>query len=85
MATFMETGAYRGADDPEDSTHSGSLDPRLSDNIEPDTRNLSTMLCPLAGVLALGAVGIVAVSGQFPWFVAPLALFAFFSICFLRG
>lgn len=84
MATFMEPGAYRGANSPNYDNDSGPLQPRLGDNIEPDTSNLSSMLCPLAGVLALGAVAIIAVSGQFPWFVVPLALFSFFAICFLR-
>ncbi len=85
MATIMETGAYRGANSPKYALNSGSLHPRVGDEIQPDRKNLSSMLCPLLSVLALGAIAIVAISGQFPWFVAPLALFTFFALCFLRG
>jgi hypothetical protein len=33
------------------------------------------------GILALGAVGIIAISGQFPWFLLPLGVFLFFASC----
>jgi hypothetical protein len=85
MATIMDTSAYQGANRSKYAGDSAPLHSRPGGEIEPDKKNLSSMLCPLLSVLALGAVAIVAVSGQFPWFVAPLALFAFFSLCFLRG
>ena len=85
MATLTETGAYQGADNTSYGDYSGSLYARHGGEVQPDTRNLSSMLSPLLSMLGFGAVAIVAVSGQFPWFVAPLALFSFLGYRFLRG
>jgi hypothetical protein len=46
-----------------------------------DEKTLLSVFCPVLGILALGAVGIIAISGQFPWFLLPLGVFLFFASC----
>jgi hypothetical protein len=46
-----------------------------------DEKTLLSVFCPVLGILALGAVGIIAISGQFPWFLLPLGVFVFFASC----
>jgi fatty acid desaturase len=46
-----------------------------------DARELLTLFCPFLAILALAAVAVIVVSGQFPWFVLPLAVFFFFASC----
>jgi hypothetical protein len=45
------------------------------------SKELLAVFCPLLGILAMAAVAVVVISGQFPWFLAPLAVFVFFGSC----
>lgn len=46
-----------------------------------DARELLSLFCPFLAILALAAIAVVVVSGQFPWFVIPLGVFVFFASC----
>jgi len=63
---------------------SGSSAPRKPTRAprnDKDANELLSVLCPVLGILALGAVAIIAISGQFPWFLLPLGVFLFFASC----
>ena len=85
MATLTETGAYQGAINSRYGNYAESIYARRRGEVQPDKRKLSSILSPLLSILGFGAIAVVAVSGQFPWFVAPLALFSVLGFRFLRG
>ena len=60
---------------------SGPQRPDRNPGTTRDANELLSVLCPVLGILALGAVAIIAVSGQFPWFLLPLSVFLFFASC----
>lgn len=49
--------------------------------LDGDTRDVLSILGRTLFVLGLGAVGVVAITGQPPLFFLPLALFLFFGSC----
>ena len=59
----------------------GPQRPRRDPGTTRDANELLSVLCPVFCILALGAVAIIAVSGQFPWFLVPLSVFLFFASC----
>lgn len=82
MTTFVTAGAARNTPSneridqrPDVAGTTGSL------AREKDAKELLSVFCPFLGILALAAIGIVTISGQFPWFVLPLGVFVFFASC----
>lgn len=46
-----------------------------------DERDLLSVFFPILGILALAAIGVDLISGQFPWFFVSLGVFVFFASC----
>jgi hypothetical protein len=49
--------------------------------LDREEKDLLSIFCPMLGILLLAAIGIISISGQFPWFIFPLGIFLFFTSC----
>lgn len=54
---------------------------RGTSGLDTDERDLLSVFCPMLGILALATIGVVLISGQFPWFFLPLVVFVYFASC----
>ena len=52
--------------------------------LDRDSKEVLSMISHFLGILTLGAIAVVTVSGQFPWFVAPLIVFSLFAVLMPR-
>ncbi len=64
-----------------DAIKSASLGELVVGHLDAEQRAMLDVLGRTFFLLALGALAIVTVSGDFPWFLLPLGLFLFFGCC----
>lgn len=77
---------FRNAQDRHHSTHidavkTSYLGELVVGHLDAEQRAMLGILGRTFFLLALGALAIVIVSGDFPWFLLPLGLFLFFGCC----